>query len=144
MAEYYYGNGYRLPMELYLYITSTYKKCVYCGKEMKEGPYQNKATVEHFDYISVLNPEKWNVVLCCGSCNSSNNQPITLLEWFGKPYCLEKGINESTVAQVVRDYLARRKQDPEYDIKNRKAREKYTAWKKSENHKVDDLYSSNL
>jgi len=85
--------------------------CVYCHKELKElhhavGTPSDKATVEHMDDNSVKNPEEWNVAMCCGSCNSSRGAK-KLPDWFKSKYCTEKNINESTVSEVVRNYMNR-------------------------------------
>jgi len=48
--------------------------------------------------------EKWNIVLCCRSCNSSKGTK-RLEDWFKFPYCLEKNINKKTVARIVKKYI---------------------------------------
>lgn len=49
------------------------------------------------------------VVICCGSCNSSRGIK-KIRDWFRTKYCIDKNINENTVADPVRKYLNRRKE----------------------------------
>ena len=60
------------------------------------------ATWEHIDN----NPKNLglNVVLCCGSCNSSKGAK-KLNEWFKSEYCEKGRINEKTVAATVKNWL---------------------------------------
>ncbi len=79
--------------------------CVYCHKKMTDpksgGPRSDWATIEHY-----LPPwsDHLTVTICCFGCNASRG-PKTLLEWFKTSYCLEKNINEKTVAEPVQWYL---------------------------------------
>lgn len=45
-----------------------------------------------------------NIVMCCGSCNSSRGVK-QLAHWFNSSYCLAGNINENTVAEPVKKYL---------------------------------------
>jgi len=93
------------------------KVCIYCGKIMssgKESPRTDWATVEHlnhrsdWDSVGSYTREGKDVTeiigICCWSCNASRGA-LPLPQWFEKKYCLERGINTHTVAQVVRNYL---------------------------------------
>lgn len=69
-------------------------------------------SIEHLNFDG---PFHWSdglqeidIVLCCGSCNSSRGQK-KLIEWFDSPYCIGKNINSTTVASPVRSYLKRYK-----------------------------------
>jgi len=64
----------------------------------------DKATVEHMDDESVKNPEKWNVTMCCGRCNSSHGNK-DLIEWSKTDYCKERNINEQKVAPIIKEYI---------------------------------------
>jgi hypothetical protein len=46
-----------------------------------------------------------NYVMSCGNCNSSR-QDKALPNWFTTEYCVRNGINKSTVAKPVKDFLA--------------------------------------
>ena len=70
------------------------------------GSRKNWATIEHLNY-----QPPWNnpatVAICCGSCNSSRGIN-KLSDWFKKPYCIERNINEKTVAEVVKKFISKR------------------------------------
>ncbi|OIO34060.1 MAG: hypothetical protein AUJ70_01870 [Candidatus Omnitrophica bacterium CG1_02_40_15] len=82
--------------------------CVYCDIKLKGYPYikgtpHDKATWEHIN-----NNEKdickWNITLCCASCNSSKGAK-KLLDWFDAPFCKNKKINKKTVADIIKKYI---------------------------------------
>lgn len=82
------------------------KNCVYCHKKMtlpRKGTKQgNWATIEHMNDKAPWNDPK-TISICCGSCNSSRRMGFK--KWFKTRYCLDRGINEKTVAKPVRDYM---------------------------------------
>jgi hypothetical protein len=84
------------------------KSCVYCKLRFRVGTRSRKnlASWEHMDAYSVKHPKVWNIVLCCGSCNSSRG-PKGLAEWFDSAYCRKKNISRQTVAIVIQRYLKR-------------------------------------
>ena len=47
-----------------------------------------------------------NIARCCISCNVSKGVKDPRA-WLLSPYCQRKGITEQTVAETVREYLAR-------------------------------------
>ncbi len=68
------------------------------------------ATIEHFREEG---PFYWNdglkeedVAICCHACNSRRGK-LNLPRWFITPYCVERGIDENTVAEPVRAFLKR-------------------------------------
>ena len=84
------------------------KTCLYCHKKMKRyvstiGTPSDKATIEHFSNKAQPG-ESVNVGMCCGSCNSSRSDS-GLSKWFKSKYCIERDINEKTIAKPVRDYF---------------------------------------
>lgn len=94
------------------------KACVYCHKQMIT-PYDitnrsNSVTIEHLnhradwdsvqDFVSNNTPVYSIIALCCGSCNSSRGSK-SLSEWFQAEYCRMRNIEQSTVSEVVRDYM---------------------------------------
>ena len=92
------------------------KKCAYCGKEMIYPSdlknLKDSASIEHLNFDG---PFHWkdgleirDIVMCCRSCNSSRG--IHKLEnWFKTKYCIDRNINENTVASPVKEYLNRKK-----------------------------------
>ncbi|OHB02745.1 MAG: hypothetical protein A3F53_02510 [Candidatus Zambryskibacteria bacterium RIFCSPHIGHO2_12_FULL_48_10] len=101
-------NKYGLPEEAVKEIRARDTACVYCHRAMKDhsgvkGTPGDKATIEHLNYLPPWN-DPATVAICCGSCNSSRSDK-ELLDWFKTPYCLERNINEETVADPVKRYL---------------------------------------
>ena len=82
------------------------KNCVYCRVEMLQkvprgSPRKAVATWEHIiNDARIVTRE--NIALCCAGCNSSKGQKV-LADWLQSAYCVSRGINEGTVAQIVRD-----------------------------------------
>lgn len=92
--------------------------CIYCHKKMIV-PFDAKnrsdsATIEHLnhradwysvqDFVSKGLSVDSIIGICCGSCNSSRGS-LPLLSWFESKYCKDRGITQSSVAQVVQDYI---------------------------------------
>ncbi len=99
---------YGLPEEKLREILLRDKNCIFCGIKMKThvssiGTPRDKKTIEHFS-----NKAEWgeavDVGICCGSCNSSKSNK-KIFDWFKTKYCLERNINERTVAEPVKDYI---------------------------------------
>ena len=84
--------------------------CVYCGKEMtRNGAGESRMdwpTIEHLHHLPPWDHHP-RVAICCWSCNGSRRD-LLHEEWFASEYCREREISIDTVAQPVRDYLARR------------------------------------
>jgi hypothetical protein len=84
------------------------KKCVYCSVEMVQSVTRGNsrkavATWEHIiNDARIITRE--NIALCCSACNSSKGQK-TLADWLQSPYCVKRGVNDDTVAQIVKDAL---------------------------------------
>jgi hypothetical protein len=84
------------------------KTCVYCGVKLINAvspgvPRKALATWEHIiNDASIITRE--NIALCCASCNSSKGTK-TLADWMRSSYCQRHGINENTVALVVKNAL---------------------------------------
>jgi hypothetical protein len=104
-------NKYGIPAEILQKMRARDTQCVYCKKEFSREARADWPTIEH---LHEEQPFYWpglkeaGVAICCWSCNSSRGKQ-SLLEWFGKPYCLERTINSDTVAEPVRLYLRSRK-----------------------------------
>ena len=110
------ANKFGIPENELLKIRARDKRCVYCHKEMIylfiSDKQRDCATIEHLNFDG---PFYWkeglqieDVVICCGSCNSSRGVK-RLSDWFSTKYCIAKNINESTVADPVKEYLNRKK-----------------------------------
>ena len=117
------NNSFGIPDDVLSQIKLRDAACVYCGEELiypwVSTNRRRCATIEHLNWDG---PFYWrdglqasDIVMCCGSCNSSRGVK-TLTEWFGTMYCIDRNINERTVAAPVRSYLRR------YKARNRNRR----------------------
>src|SRR3989344_6968959 len=108
------ANKFGIPEEVLSEIRTRDKDCVYCHKPMIYPCVGNRqsdwATIEH---LSSHPPFYWkdglkaaNIVICCGSCNSSRGIK-DLPDWFKTKYCLERSINESMVTEPVQQFPTR-------------------------------------
>ncbi len=110
--------NFGIPVNILAEIRARDVDCVYCHKTMKY-PYiandsRNSATIEHLNFDG---PFYWDeglkaddIVICCGSCNSSRGVK-TLPNWFESRFCIDRNINADTVAEPVRKYLQRQKDE---------------------------------
>ncbi|MBC2736572.1 MAG: HNH endonuclease [Desulfobacteraceae bacterium] len=98
-------NQWNIPEWLEQEVRDRDKVCVYCGIEMIEtvprgGSRKNAATWEH-----IINDQtiitKENIARCCSSCNASKGTK-RLSDWIDSSYCKRKGIDQNSVAQVVK------------------------------------------
>ena len=97
-------NRWNIPEWLEKKVIERDKHCVYCGVEMCSGGSRKSfPTWEHIiNDASIITRE--NIARCCASCNSSKGTK-DLREWLKSKYCLKKGINKDTVADVVKNAL---------------------------------------
>lgn len=101
------ANKYRLPELELQRIRLRDRKCVYCHRKLNNPKTSQDrrtwATIEHLNHLPPWN-NPLTVAICCGSCNSSRSAK-QLQDWFKSSYCIEKNINELTVAQSVKLFL---------------------------------------
>ena len=112
------ANQFGIPQEVERRVRQRFMICAYCRRPMQEhagikGCPSDKSTIEHLNWEG---PFFWadglqeaDLVICCGSCNSSRGQK-THVEWFASGYCKLKGITADTVADEVKQYLGRHTQ----------------------------------
>jgi len=109
-------NRFGIPDDLLQITRKRDDRCVYCQKEMVvpsiNNPRNDWATIEH---LNRFGPFYWkerlemaDIVICCFSCNSSRGVK-KLVDWFQSAYCVRQNINEQTVAEPVKKYLATRR-----------------------------------
>lgn len=100
-------NRYGLPEGDLDYIRDRERACVYCHKTMipsgSDGPRSDWATIEYLNHLPPWNNPR-TVAIYCWSCNSSRGNQL-LGDWFTSVYCCTNGIDGTTVAEPVRDYL---------------------------------------
>jgi hypothetical protein len=98
-------NKWGIPGWLESEVRERDKNCIYCRVQMvdkapKGGKRKAVATWEHIiNDASIVTPE--NIALCCVSCNSSKGAK-RLADWLKSRYCKDRGINERTVAEIVK------------------------------------------
>jgi len=101
-------NRWGIPGWLENEVRARDKTCVYCGVTMVErvplgGSRKMAATWEHIiNDASMVSRE--NLARCCAACNASKGTK-KLADWLRSTYCRKRGINEQTVAEVVREAL---------------------------------------
>jgi hypothetical protein len=67
------------------------------------GPRKSVATWEHIiNDANIITRE--NIARCCVPCNSSKGKK-SLSDWFQSTYCIKRGINKGTVAEIVKEAL---------------------------------------
>ena len=99
------ANRWGIPKEVENFVKERDSKCVYCGQEFTEKPEsrKQKPSWEHIVNDIRINGID-NISLCCMSCNASKGAKL-LNEWLKSDYCKRNGINETTVAEVVKNAL---------------------------------------
>jgi hypothetical protein len=101
-------NNWGIPNWLKREVKERDKSCVYCGIQMIDrmspgAPRKAVATWEHIiNDASIVTRE--NIARCCVACNSSKGAK-KLSDWLESNYCNKNGINEDTVAEVVKQAL---------------------------------------
>ena len=100
------SNKYGIPKDDEEEIRARDKTCIYCHISMKGFPHAmgpSGATIEHLNNDGSFD-KKHNIAICCRSCNSSRGEK-KLMDWFKSLYCIERNINEKTVAKPVKEYI---------------------------------------
>jgi hypothetical protein len=101
------SNAYGLPDAELETIRARDQACVYCHTVMtpygSESPSTGWATIEHMNHLPPWD-DPTTVAICCSACNSSRGAKL-LPDWFETDYCRSRGIDESTVAEPVRDFI---------------------------------------
>ena len=101
-------NRWGIPKWLEQEVKARDKTCVYCGVRLLDfiPPVRSRkamATWEHIINDASIVTRK-NIARCCAACNSSKGTKA-LSDWIYSDYCKKKGINERTVALIVRKAL---------------------------------------
>ena len=100
-------NRWNIPDWLEREVIERDPCCVYCGIEFVPAneARKTKPSWEHIvNDARIVTRE--NIAICCRSCNASKGAK-DLKAWLQSTYCKRKGINEETVAKVVRDACSR-------------------------------------
>ena len=102
-------NKWGIPKSLENEVRARDIHCIYCGVKMltsvpKGTSRKTVATWEHIiNDATIITRE--NIALCCNSCNASKGAKL-LIDWLNSPYCEKHGINEQTVANLVKEALS--------------------------------------
>jgi hypothetical protein len=98
-------NRWNIPSWLEQEVIARDKKCVYCGVDFSipSPPRGLKPSWEHIvNDERIITPE--NIARCCISCNASKGAK-ELRSWLRSNYCIRKGINEETIANVAKNAI---------------------------------------
>ena len=103
-------NQWNIPEWLEQEVRERDKVCIYCGIEMIEKVPRGRSRKHAATWEHIVNDQtiitKENIARCCSSCNASKGTK-KLSDWIDSAYCIRKGINRNTVADVVKDALDR-------------------------------------
>jgi 5-methylcytosine-specific restriction endonuclease McrA len=94
-------NRWNIPQWLEAEVMSRDKVCVYCKTsfDRADAPRKTRGTWEHIiNDAKIITRE--NIARCCSSCNASKGAKL-LRDWLNSDYCQRRGINASTVSDVV-------------------------------------------
>lgn len=98
-------SRYGIPGNVLADLRRRDQNCVYCRIPMPDK--KDRTNQLHFATIEHLYPPgddpTW-VSWCCNGCNIRHQKPLR--EWFKTPYCVEREINEHTVAPIIAAFLA--------------------------------------
>ncbi len=98
-------SRYGIPGSILAELRLRDQTCVYCRVPMPDK--KDRTNPLHFATIEHLYPPgndpQW-VCWCCNGCNIRHQKPLR--EWFKSPYCVSQGINEHTVAPIIKEFLA--------------------------------------
>jgi hypothetical protein len=101
-------NRWNIPDWLEKQVKERDMACIYCGIPMidKMPPRGSRKTVATWEHIindaSIIT--HGNIARCCVACNASKGTK-KLSDWIHSNYCKSRGINEETVAEVVKKAL---------------------------------------
>ena len=99
-------NRWNIPDWLERVVIERDRSCVYCGVAFtgREASRRHYPSWEHITKDARI-ITRGNIARCCIGCNASKGKK-TLLAWLMSPYCAARGITGTSVASVVRSYLA--------------------------------------
>lgn len=103
-------NIWGIPEPLELEVRARDTTCVYCRVRMVEKVPQGASRRTAATWEHIINDARIvtreNIARCCASCNSSKGQKV-LNVWLQSAFCAKRGINNDTVAEVVKQALRR-------------------------------------
>lgn len=100
-------NRWNIPSWLEREVLARDTECVYCGVAFvaSNETRRFKPSWEHIVNDARI-VTRDNIVRCCLSCNASKGAK-DLTDWLQSKYCEENDIRAETVAQIVRNALAK-------------------------------------
>ena len=96
-------NKWNIPVDIEKAVLLRDKKCVYCHVVFSNKTRKTTASWEHVVNDIKITSLK-NIVRCCVVCNASKSAK-TLGEWFKTNYCINKKINENSVAEIIKNHI---------------------------------------
>ncbi len=99
-------NNWNIPEWLEKEVRERDKVCVYCGRAFTSVKASRKSASswEHIvNDAKIITRE--NIAICCFGCNASKGQK-PLSDWLQSKYCKERGINQNTIAPVIKLAIA--------------------------------------
>lgn len=99
-------NSWNIPNWLEKEVRDRDKVCVYCCNAFT-SPKTSRKSASSWEHIindaKIITRE--NIALCCCGCNASKGQK-SLSVWLQSKYCKEHGINQETIAPIVKLAIA--------------------------------------
>ena len=100
------ANSWNIPAWLEKEVRERDKACVYCAEAFTSLKICRKSAPswEHIiNDAKIITRE--NIALCCCGCNASKGQKL-LIVWLQTKYCEERGINQDTIAPIIKLAIA--------------------------------------
>ena len=102
-------NRWGIPGWLEAEVRKRDEVCVYCGIRMIESVPRGASRRAAATWEHIINDARIvtreNIARCCAACNSSKGTKLLSI-WIESNYCKKLGINEDTVAEVVKKALS--------------------------------------
>lgn len=96
-------NQWGIPEEIEKEVLKRDKRCVYCHSNFSKKERRTAASWEHIiNDVKITALE--NIARCCVGCNASKSTK-SLKDWFSSKYCIERNINQDTVADIVKVHI---------------------------------------
>jgi hypothetical protein len=101
------SNRWGISKEVELQVINRDVNCIYCGISFQNESIaiKNRPSWEHIINDIRLNGAD-NIARCCRACNASKGSKL-LVDWLKSKYCIQKGINENTLARVAKNYVSK-------------------------------------
>ena len=96
------ANSWGIPKAVEDAVLERDRRCVYCGCEFGVERAKKRSWEHIINDITINGLD--NIALCCVGCNASKGAKL-LKAWVYSENAKRRGINEETLAQVVKNAL---------------------------------------